>query len=161
MIGTLLLWHVIGATSSDDGYNLTIARVSADAGYTANYYRFFGATEAPFDWYQRVLAHLASISTAGVWMRLPATAAGIGTLADPQPLRAAPARAGGSPLNRVAVLTAGAVFLAAWLPFNNGLRPGAAHRLRRHSRPGCWWRTPSAPDGCGPRRSRSSSPCSA
>ena len=79
MIGTLLLWHVIGATSSDDGYNLTIARVAADAGYTANYYRFFGATEAPFDWYQSVLAHMASISTAGVWMRLPATAAAIAT----------------------------------------------------------------------------------
>ena len=91
-IGTLLLWHVIGAISSDDGYNLTIARVSADAGYTANYYRFFGATEAPFDWYQSVLAQLASISTAGVWMRLPATAAAIGDLADHQPLRAAPAR---------------------------------------------------------------------
>ena len=26
-------------------------------------------------------------------------------------------------INRVAVWTAGAVFLAAWLPFNNGLRP--------------------------------------
>ena len=62
---TLLLWHVIGATSSDDGYNLTIARVSGEAGYIANYYRFFGATEAPFDWYQSVLAHLAAISTAG------------------------------------------------------------------------------------------------
>ena len=41
------------------------------------YFRFFGATEAPFDWFQSVLAHLAAISTAGVWMRLPATAAGI------------------------------------------------------------------------------------
>ena len=28
VIATLLLWHVIGATSSDDGYNLTIARVA-------------------------------------------------------------------------------------------------------------------------------------
>ena len=72
VVGTLLLWHVIGAISSDDGYNLTIARVSGDAGYAANYYRFFGATEAPFDWYQSVLAHMATISTAGVWMRLPA-----------------------------------------------------------------------------------------
>ncbi|TGD89295.1 arabinosyltransferase [Mycolicibacterium sp. CH28] len=122
VIGTLLLWHVVGAISSDDGYNLTIARVSGQAGYAANYFRFFGATEAPFDWYQSVLAQLAAISTAGVWMRLPATAAGIGTwlilsrcvlprlgrrLAD----------------NRIAVWTAGAVFLAAWLPFNNGLRP--------------------------------------
>jgi arabinosyltransferase A len=122
VIGTLLLWHVIGAISSDDGYNLAIARVSADAGYTVNYYRYFGAAEAPFDWYQSVLTHMAAVSTAGVWMRLPATAAAIGTwlilsrcvlprlgrrLAD----------------NRVAVLTAGAVYLAAWLPFNNGLRP--------------------------------------
>ncbi|MET0758459.1 MAG: arabinosyltransferase domain-containing protein, partial [Mycobacterium sp.] len=54
VIGTLLLWHVIGAVSSDDGYNLTIARVSGEAGYTANYFRYFGATEAPFDWYQSV-----------------------------------------------------------------------------------------------------------
>ena len=79
VIGTLLLWHVIGATSSDDGYNLTMARVSGQAGYVANYYRYFGTSEAPFDWYQSVLAQLASVSTAGVWMRLPATLAAIGT----------------------------------------------------------------------------------
>ena len=122
VIGTLLLWHVIGATSSDDGYNLTMARASGDAGYVANYYRYFGATEAPFDWYQSVLAHLASVSTAGVWMRLPATLAGIATWllvsrwVIPRVGRAVA-------LNRVAVWTAGAVFVAAWLPFNNGLRP--------------------------------------
>ncbi len=122
VIGTLLLWHVIGATTSDDGYNLAIARVSADAGYTPNYYRFFGASEAPFDWYQSVLAHLASISTAGVWMRLPATAAAIATWLIIS--RCVLPRLGRRiALNRVAVLTAGAVFLAAWLPFNNGLRP--------------------------------------
>ncbi|PQD98225.1 arabinosyltransferase [Mycobacterium sp. EPG1] len=122
VVGGLLIWHIVGAQTSDDGYNTTIARVSAEAGYTTNYYRYFGASEAPFDWYQSVLAHMSSISTAGVWLRLPATAAAIATwlilshcvlprlgkrLAD----------------NRVAVLTAGAVFLAAWLPFNNGLRP--------------------------------------
>src|SRR4029078_3197504 len=50
VVGSLLLWHVVGAISSDDGYNLTRARVSGDAGYVANYYRYFGATEAPFDW---------------------------------------------------------------------------------------------------------------
>ena len=122
VIGTLLLWHVIGATSSDDGYNLTIARISGEAGYTANYYRFFGATEAPFDWYQSVLGQLASISTAGVWMRLPATAAAIGTWLVIS--RCMLPRLGRRlAINRVAVWTAGAVFLAAWLPFNNGLRP--------------------------------------
>ena len=125
VISTLLLWHVIGATSSDDGYNLTIARVSGQAGYFANYYRFFGTTEAPFDWYAGVLAHLAAVSTAGVWMRLPATLAGIGCwliISRYMLRRLGPAR-GGLADNRVAVWTAGAVFLAAWLPFNNGLRP--------------------------------------
>ena len=116
---------MIGATSSDDGYNLTMARVAGDAGYVANYYRYFGATEAPFDWYQSVLAQLAAVSTAGVWMRLPATLAAIGTwliISRYMLRRLGPGR-GGLAGNRVAVWTAGAVFLAAWLPFNNGLRP--------------------------------------
>ena len=122
VIGGLLLWHVIGAISSDDGYNLTIARVSGDAGYTANYFRYFGTTEAPFDWYQSVLSHFAAISTAGVWMRLPATLAGIGTwlLLSRWVLPRLGRRVA---LNRVTMWTAGAVFLAAWFPFNNGLRP--------------------------------------
>ena len=92
VVGALLAWHVVGPQSSDDGYNLTIARIAGEAGYATNYFRYFGATEAPFDWYQSVLAHLASVSTAGTWMRLPATAAAIAHLADRQPLRAAPAR---------------------------------------------------------------------
>ncbi|WP_454792862.1 arabinosyltransferase domain-containing protein [Mycolicibacterium lutetiense] len=122
VIGGLLVWHVIGAISSDDGYNLTIARVSSDAGYTANYFRYFGTTEAPFDWYQSVLGHFAAISTAGVWMRLPATLAGIGTwlLLSRWVLPRLGRRVA---LNRVTMWTAGAVFLAAWMPFNNGLRP--------------------------------------
>jgi arabinosyltransferase A len=125
VIGGLLLWHVIGAISSDDGYNLTIARISGDAGYTANYYRYFGTTEAPFDWYQSLLAHMASISTAGVWMRLPALAAAIGSwlLLSRRILPRLGSARGGLDHNRVAVTTAGAVFLAFWLPFNNGLRP--------------------------------------
>ncbi|OHV03798.1 arabinosyltransferase domain-containing protein [Mycobacterium talmoniae] len=125
VIGTLLLWHIIGATSSDDGYNLTIARVAGKAGYVANYYRFFGTTEAPFDWYPAVLAQLASVSTAGVWMRLPATAAGIvcWLVISRYVLRRLGPAKGGLAGNRVAVWTAAAVFVAAWLPFNNGLRP--------------------------------------
>ncbi|HWF28664.1 MAG TPA: arabinosyltransferase domain-containing protein [Mycobacterium sp.] len=125
VIATLLLWHVIGATSSDDGYNLTIARVAPKAGYVANYYRYFGTTEAPFDWYLGVLSKFASVSTAGVWMRIPATLAGIACwliISHWVLRRLGPAR-DGLGANRVAVLTAGVVFLAAWLPFNNGLRP--------------------------------------
>jgi arabinosyltransferase A len=125
VIATLLVWHVIGPTTSDDGYNLTIARVAPGAGYIANYYRYFGTTDAPFDWYLGVLAKMASISTAGVWMRLPATLAGIGcwlVISHWVLRRLGPGR-GGLAANRVAVFTAGAVFVAAWLPFNNGLRP--------------------------------------
>lgn len=122
VIGSLLVWHVVGAPTSDDGYNTTIARVSDEAGYLTNYYRYFGASEAPFDWYQSVLANMASISTAGVWLRLPATAAAIGTWLILS--RGMLPRLGRRlSVNRVTVLTAGAVFLAAWLPFNNGLRP--------------------------------------
>ena len=122
VVGGLLVWHVVGAISSDDGYNLTIARVSADAGYNANYFRYFGTSEAPFDWYQSVLAHIATISTAGVWMRLPATLAGIGTwlLLSRWVL---PRLGRKMATNRITMWTAGAVFLAAWFPFNNGLRP--------------------------------------
>ena len=125
VIATLLIWHVIGAISSDDGYNLTMARVSGDAGYVTNYYRYFGTTEAPFDWYQTVLAHLASVSTAGVWMRLPALAAGIGSwlILSYRILPRLGSSVGGLAGSRIAVATAGATFLAAWLPFNNGLRP--------------------------------------
>jgi arabinosyltransferase A len=125
VIATLLLWHVIGAISSDDGYNLTIARVAPKAGYVANYYRYFGTTDAPFDWYLGVLSRFASVSTAGVWMRLPATLAGIACwlLISHWVLRRLGPGRGGLAANRVAVFTAGAVFLAAWLPFNNGLRP--------------------------------------
>lgn len=122
VIGTLGLWHVIGATSADDGYNATIARISGEAGYTANYYRYFGATEAPFDWYQSLLAQLTAISTQGVWLRLPATCAGIGTwlLLSRFVLPRLGRRLADSPIT---VWTGAAVFLAAWLPFNNGLRP--------------------------------------
>ena len=122
VVGTLLVWHVVGALSPDDGYNLTIARVSHQAGYYLNYYRFFGTTEAPFDWYAGVLSQLTSVSTASVWMRLPATLAGIISWLIIS--RCVLPRLGrGLRKNRVAIWTAGAVFLAAWLPFNNGLRP--------------------------------------
>ncbi|OBI08976.1 arabinosyltransferase [Mycolicibacter heraklionensis] len=121
VLGTLALWHIIGAISSDDGYNLTMARNVAHAGYVANYYRFFGTTEAPFDWYPALLGHLSTVSTAGVWMRLPATLAGMACWLIIS--RRILPRLGRLSGNRVAVFTAAAMFAAAWLPFNNGLRP--------------------------------------
>ena len=67
----LVWWHFVGANTADDGYILTMARVSEHAGYMANYYRWFGTPEAPFGWYYDLLALWAHVSTASVWMRLP------------------------------------------------------------------------------------------
>ena len=67
----LVWWHFVGANTSDDGYILTMARVSEHAGYMANYYRWFGTPEAPFGWYYDLLALWAHVSTASVWVRLP------------------------------------------------------------------------------------------
>ncbi|EUA24578.1 mycobacterial cell wall arabinan synthesis family protein [Mycobacterium xenopi 3993] len=43
VIFAFLLWHVIGANSSDDGYILGMARVADHAGYMSNYFRWFGS----------------------------------------------------------------------------------------------------------------------
>ncbi|WP_346764791.1 arabinosyltransferase domain-containing protein [Rhodococcus sp. HNM0569] len=122
VIGTLLVWHVIGANTSDDGYLLTMTRVSDHSGYMANYYRWFGVPEAPFGWYYDVLATLAKVGTASMWMRLPALIAGI--LCWMVISREVVPRLGVAVRrNRVALWTGGLVFLAFWLPYDNGLRP--------------------------------------
>ncbi|PTR22471.1 arabinosyltransferase C [Rhodococcus sp. OK519] len=122
VIGGLLLWHVIGANTSDDGYLLNMARVSEHAGYMANYFRWFGVPEAPFGWYYDVLVLFTKVSTTSIWMRLPALIAGI--LCWMIISREVIPRLGRMVRrNAIAMWTAGLVFLAFWLPFNNGLRP--------------------------------------
>ncbi|MGW5438766.1 arabinosyltransferase domain-containing protein [Nocardia asteroides] len=120
--GTLVGWHVIGANSSDDGYILTMAKASREAGYTANYYRWFQVAEAPFGWPYEVLAQLTRVSEAGLWMRLPALLAGLvcWLLLSREVLPRLGSRVTASATAR---WTAAPVFLALWLPFNNGLRP--------------------------------------
>ncbi|MFZ1177254.1 MAG: arabinosyltransferase domain-containing protein, partial [Mycobacterium sp.] len=71
VIAVLVWWHFVGANTSDDGYILTMARVSEHAGYMANYYRWFGTPEAPFGWYYDLLALWAHVTTSSIWMRLP------------------------------------------------------------------------------------------
>lgn len=73
----LVWWHFVGANTADDGYILTMARVSEGAGYMANYYRWFGTPEAPFGWYYDLLALWANVSTTSVWMRLPTLLMGL------------------------------------------------------------------------------------
>ncbi|MBF6413191.1 arabinosyltransferase domain-containing protein [Nocardia cyriacigeorgica] len=122
VLGTLALWHVIGANTSDDGYILNMARASEHAGYMANYYRWFGVPEAPFGWSYEVLSWMTHISDASPWMRLPALLAGVvcWLVISREVLPRLGARVR---RNKVALWTAGLVFLAFWLPYDNGLRP--------------------------------------
>lgn len=117
-----LLWHVIGANSSDDGYILGMARVADHAGYMSNYFRWFGSPEDPFGWYYNLLALMTHVSDASLWMRLPDLAAGLvcWLLLSREVLpRLGPAVEASKP----AYWAAAMVLLTAWMPFNNGLRP--------------------------------------
>ena len=121
VIGTLVLWHFIGANTSDDGYILSMVRVAPESGYMANYFRWFGVPEAPFGWYYYVIQVFAEISTASPWVRLPALFCAI--LCWLVISREVVPRLGrGVRHSRVALWTGGLVFLAFWLPFDNGLR---------------------------------------
>lgn len=118
----LVWWHFVGANTSDDGYILTMARVSENAGYMANYYRWFGTPEAPFGWYYDLLALWAHVSTASIWMRLPTLLMALACwwLISREVI---PRLGHAVKTSRAAVWTAAGVFLAFWLPLNNGLRP--------------------------------------
>jgi arabinosyltransferase B len=122
VIGGFLLWHVLGANSSDDGYILQMARIADHAGYMSNYFRWFGSPEDPFGWFYDLLAQMTHISDASIWIRLPDLVCALvcWLLLSREVLpRLGPAVAASRP----ALWTAGLVLMAAWMPFNNGLRP--------------------------------------
>lgn len=107
VIATLLLWHIIGATTSDDGYNLTIARVAPAPATSPT----TTATSAPPTPLRLVSRGAVQARLGEHGRRLDATARHAGRhrlLADHQPLDAAPpgSRQGGLAANRVAVFTA-------------------------------------------------------
>ncbi len=122
VIAVLVWWHFVGANTSDDGYILTMARVSEHAGYMANYYRWFGTPEAPFGWYYDLLALWAHVSTASIWMRLPTLAMAL-TCWWVISREVIPRLGHAVKKNRAAAWTAAGMFLAVWLPLDNGLRP--------------------------------------
>ncbi len=122
MIIGFLLWHLIGANSSDDGYILGMARVADHAGYMSNYFRWFGSPEDPFGWYYNLLALMTHVSDGSLWMRLPDLFAGLvcWLLLSREVLpRLGPAVTS----SKAANWAAGMVLLTGWMPFNNGLRP--------------------------------------
>ncbi|GAA1482352.1 arabinosyltransferase EmbA [Gordonia sinesedis] len=121
VLGVLLLWTFLGAGTPDDGYILTMGRVADDFGYLANYYRYYGIPEAPFDWYYALLGRWSSVSDSLLWMHLPQLVAGaaswliLSRVLLPR-LGAAVRRSGW------ALWSAATVFTAFWLPFCSGLR---------------------------------------
>ncbi|WP_102145884.1 arabinosyltransferase domain-containing protein [Mycobacterium hubeiense] len=118
----LVWWHFVGANTADDGYILTMARVSENAGYMANYYRWFGTPESPFGWYYDLLALWAHVSTNSAWMRLPTLVMALACWWVIS--REVIPRLGHAVKNTpAAAWTAAGMFLAVWLPLNNGLRP--------------------------------------
>jgi arabinosyltransferase C len=122
VIAVLVWWQFVGANTSDDGYILTMARVSEHAGYMANYYRWFGTPEAPFGWYYDLLALWAHVSTTSIWMRLPTLVMAL-TCWWVISREVLPRLGDAVKKSRSAAWTAAGMFLAVWLPLDNGLRP--------------------------------------
>lgn len=122
VIAVLVWWHFVGANTSDDGYILTMARVSEHAGYMANYYRWLGTPEAPFGWYYDLLALWSHVSTTSIWMRLPVLGMAL-TCWWVISREVIPRLGHAVKTNRAAAWTAAGMFLAVWLPLDNGLRP--------------------------------------
>ncbi|MGH3719273.1 MAG: arabinosyltransferase domain-containing protein [Pseudonocardiaceae bacterium] len=121
VIAVLAVWVVIGGITSDDGYILTMIRTSSGMGYVGNYYRWFNAPEAPFSWPYELYAYWAQISTVPPWLRLPSFV--MGGLSWMLISREVLPRLGREVRRSPAAgWAAAAVFLAFWLPYNNGLR---------------------------------------
>ncbi|MGH3686496.1 MAG: arabinosyltransferase domain-containing protein [Pseudonocardiaceae bacterium] len=121
VITVLAVWVVIGGITSDDGYILTMIRARAEMGYVGNYYRWFDVPETPFGWPYELYALWSQVSTAPPWLRLPSFA--MGGVSWMLISREVMPRLGREVRRSAAAgWAAAAVFLAFWLPYNNGLR---------------------------------------
>ncbi|MFE3193689.1 arabinosyltransferase domain-containing protein [Nocardia sp. NPDC059240] len=129
IIGTLVLWYFIGAGTADDGYILGMARTARHAGYLANYFAYFGVPETPigipFDY---LFGAMAQLWPASIAVRLPGLLIAIvcWLLISRE---VAPRLGVAARTERAAIWAGGLLFLAFWLPYNNGLRPEPAVAL--------------------------------
>lgn len=124
----LAFWWFAGANTSDDGYNFIVGRITSDAGYADNYFRYFGVPQDPFGWHFQAISAMSHVSLAAPWMRLPAFA--LGLLGWWLISREVVPRLGRTVRNSTpAMWSAAFVFLAIWLPYNNGLRPEPAEAV--------------------------------
>ncbi|WP_458687656.1 arabinosyltransferase domain-containing protein [Nocardia tengchongensis] len=129
VVGTVVLWYFIGAGTADDGYIFGMARTAGHAGYLANYFAYFGVPETPIGIpYDNLFELLARLSTASIVVRLPeliiAIVCWLLISREVAPRLGIAART-----ERAAIWAGGLLFLAFWLPYNNGLRPEPAVAL--------------------------------
>lgn len=117
----LLIWLFVGGNTADDGYQVTVGRVAREAGYLDNYYRYFGVPQDPFGWHYQYLSLWMDVSTATPWLRL--LPFGFALASWWLISRAAIPRLGRAVRESTpAIWAAALVFLAVWMPYNNGLR---------------------------------------
>src|SRR4051812_982309 len=122
VITALGAWVFIGPVTSDDGYILTMARVTEQTGFLTNYHRWFGVAEAPFGWFYHVFELMAHVSVVPPWIRLPSFL--LGVLSWLLISREVMPRLGSQVrTSRPASWAAATVFLVWWMPYNNGVRP--------------------------------------
>lgn len=128
VLAILAFWWLAGANTSDDGYNFIVGRITGDAGYADNYFRYFGVPQDPFGWHFQVISAMTHVSLATPWMRLPAFL--LGLLGWWLISREVIPRLGRAVRTSTpAVWSAAFVYLALWLPYNNGLRPEPAEAV--------------------------------
>lgn len=122
VLGTLVVWWLIGAMTADDGYFMSMARVRESAGYITEYYRWYAANNAPMYWFVDIYSLMTKVSTTIPWMRLPSLLMAVVCwfLISREVL---PRLGQQVRRSNAAGWAAGAVFLAFWLPYDNGLRP--------------------------------------
>ncbi|MET9328595.1 arabinosyltransferase domain-containing protein [Tsukamurella sp. NPDC003166] len=126
VVGSLLVWHIIGAPTSDDGYILGMIKAAPHSGYMPEVFRYYDAPYAPFGMPFYVVSWMAELSVSSPWLRLPALLSGI--LAwfllsrEVLPRLGLSKRRAPTDYSR-ALWAAAAVFTLFWLTYNPGLRP--------------------------------------
>ncbi|MDT5092684.1 MAG: hypothetical protein QOH60_2047, partial [Mycobacterium sp.] len=128
VVGVLAAWAVIGPLAVDDGWATTIARTYASSGNPGNYYRWWNASETPFALWEQMIAPLVTVSVAPMWLRIFSTVLAVATwfVVSRGVLGAAlPTVSSTTRMRAVAAV----FFLAAWMPFNLGVRPEGAVAL--------------------------------
>ncbi len=122
VFGVLVVWAVVGPFTVDDGFILTMIKARPSSGFVGNYYRWFNAPEAPFGFFYELYYGWSQVSASLLWMRLPTLV--LAAVSWLMVSRLMIPRLGKGPAASRWLRWATAIaFLAAWMPFNNGIRP--------------------------------------